>query len=154
MEHSGDSSGSRLTNHRTSILFRLPRVHYDRLSQLAGQSDLRRECGPLSLAGRIVIVIIESALAYSDSRIRDERAELRDVPRCIERGRVMRVDSGGGENEIRILPRALRRHRRRGERFADANDRHRARVAGAGDYRVAVTGERRVREVGVTVDED
>ena len=29
-----------------------------------------------------------------------------------------------------------------------------ARVAGAGDYLVAVAGERRVREVGVAVDED
>jgi hypothetical protein len=154
MEHSGDSSGSRLTNDRTGIRFRLPRVHYDRLSQLAGQSDLRRECGALSPARRIVVVIVESALAYGDSRIRDKRAELWDVPRRVERRRVVRVDPRCGENEIRILPRALRGHRRRGERFPDANDRDRARDASARDYRVAVAGERRVREVGVTVDED
>ena len=40
------------------------------------------------------------------------------------------------------------------EGFADADDRSRARLAGARDYRVAVAGERRVREVGVAVDED
>ena len=39
-------------------------------------------------------------------------------------------------------------------RFADADDRLRARGAGAGDYLVAVAVEGRVREVGVAVDED
>jgi len=40
------------------------------------------------------------------------------------------------------------------QRFANADDCNRARIAGAGDYVVAVAGERRVREVGVAVDED
>ena len=66
----------------------------------------------------------------------------------------MRVDSGGGEDKAGILPRAANCYRCSRERLSDANDRDRARIAGAGDYRVAVAGERRVREVGVAVDED
>jgi len=64
------------------------------------------------------------------------------------------MDSGGSKHEPRIVRRILGRDRRRGERFPDADNRLRARIAGAGDYRVAVAGERRVREVGVAVDED
>ena len=64
------------------------------------------------------------------------------------------MNSGGGEDETRILPRAPSRYRCRRERFTDADYRPRARDAGAAYYRVAVAVERRVREVGVTVDED
>jgi len=63
------------------------------------------------------------------------------------------MNSGGGEDETRILPRAPSRYRCSSERLSDADDRDRTRIAGAGDYRVAVAGERRVREVGVAVDE-
>jgi hypothetical protein len=64
------------------------------------------------------------------------------------------MDSGGSKHEPRIVRGILRRDDRRSERFPDADDRPRARIAGARDYRVAVAGERRVREVGVAVDED
>jgi len=64
------------------------------------------------------------------------------------------MNSGGGKHEPRVVRRIPGSDRRRGERFADADDRLRARIAGARYYRVAVAGERRVREVGVAVDED
>ena len=64
------------------------------------------------------------------------------------------MDSGGREDEPGIFRRALGSHCRGCERLPDADDRQRARVAGARDYRVAVAGEGRVREVGVAVDED
>ena len=64
------------------------------------------------------------------------------------------MNSGGRKDETWIVRRVLEGHRRRGERFPDADYRSRARCAGARDYRVAVAGERRVREVGVAVDED
>jgi hypothetical protein len=99
-------------------------------------------------------VVVESTLANRDGRIRDKRAQLRDVPRCVEGGRVVRMDSSSCENKFGIVPRAIRGYRCRRERLPDANDRDRARIAGARDYRVAVAGERRVREVGVAVDED
>ena len=81
-------------------------------------------------------------------------AQLRNVARRVEIGRVVRMDARGRKDESPV-PRGIpgRRCRSR-EGFADADDRSRARLAGAGDYRVAVAGERRVREVGVAVDED
>ena len=63
------------------------------------------------------------------------------------------MNSGSSEHEPRICGGALGGGGCRRERFADTDDRGRARIAGATDYRVAVAGERRVREVGVTVDE-
>ena len=99
-------------------------------------------------------MIIESALPYCDCRIRKQRAQLRDVPSGVETSGVVRMDSGGREYEIRIVARALRCYRCGGKRLPNADYRDRARIAGARDYRVAVAGERRVREVGVAVDED
>lgn len=66
----------------------------------------------------------------------------------------MGMNAGGREDEARIVSSDLTRDFRRRERFPNADDRSRARFAGARDYLVAVTGERRVREVGVAVDED
>ena len=66
----------------------------------------------------------------------------------------MRMDASGREYKARILRRVFSRQRRCLHRFSDADDSRRARVAGARDYRVAVAGERRVGEVGMTVDED
>ena len=66
----------------------------------------------------------------------------------------MRMDTGSGEHETGMVVGELRRNFRCGQRLTDADDRLRARGAGARDYGVAVAGERRVREVGVAVDED
>jgi hypothetical protein len=66
----------------------------------------------------------------------------------------VRVDSRRGEDEPGVIRGDSRGNRRRIERLSDADNRRRARLAGAGDYRVAVAGERRVCEVGVAVDED
>jgi hypothetical protein len=64
------------------------------------------------------------------------------------------VNPGGGEDETRVFrgARCCCSTSRNG--FTDANYCDRARIAGAGNYLVAVAGERRVREVGVAVDED
>lgn len=64
------------------------------------------------------------------------------------------MDSGGGEDEARIVGSEAGRYCRCRQRLANAHHRVRARVAGAEDYLVAVAVERRVREVGVAVDED
>ena len=99
-------------------------------------------------------MIIESALADRYSRTTKQLAKFRNIARRLECGCVVGMDSGGCKHEPWIVRRALGRDRRCGERFPDADDRPRARIAGARDYRVAVAGERRVREVGVAVDED
>ena len=65
----------------------------------------------------------------------------------------MRMDSRRREYKARVLRRVFSRERRCHQRLPDADDRRRARVAGAGDYLAAVAGERRVCEVGMAVDE-
>jgi len=99
-------------------------------------------------------VIIESALADRRGRTTKQLAKFRNIARRLECGCIVGMDSGGCKHEPWIVRRVLGRDRRCGERFPDTDDRPRARIAGARDYRVAVAGERRVREVGVAVDED
>ena len=64
------------------------------------------------------------------------------------------MDAGRRKHKPRVISRAGGGDRRGIDRFTDAHDRQGARLAGAGDYLAAVAGERRVREVGVAVDED
>jgi len=97
-------------------------------------------------------MVIEPALADGNSGSQ-ERAQLRDVARFVERGGVVRMNPRRREYKARILRRVFRRERRCLQRLPDADDSRRARVAGACDYLAAVAVERRVCEVGMAVDE-
>ena len=154
MQDAEDAGSTGVANHRAGIVFRVSGVDDYRLLHLIGERNLRRECGALCLARRIVVVIVESALAHRHGRVREELAQLRHVARRVKRGCVVGMYSGSRKDESGIVRRALGGHRRYRERLPDADDRQRARLAGARDYRVAVAGEGRVREVGVAVDED
>jgi hypothetical protein len=99
-------------------------------------------------------VIIESALPHRDGRVLEKLAEPGDIALGVECRGIVRMDSGRRENKARMFGRALSSESSYLKRLSDADDSRRARIAGAGDYRVAVAGERRVREVGVAVDED
>jgi hypothetical protein len=99
-------------------------------------------------------VVVEAAFTDRDSTGLQELTKARNVALLIESGSIMGMDARGREDETRVLGRALGRESRNLERLSDANDGHRARIAGAGDYLVAVAGEGCVREVGVAVDED
>ena len=149
-----DAGGSSVANERAGVVFRISRVDDERLADLRGNRHLSGERVALGFAWRIVVMIIESALTDRHSRAPEQLAKFRNITRRLECCRVVGMNSGGCENETWIVRRVLGGHRRRGERFPDADNRPRARVAGARDYRVAVAGERRVREVGVAVDED
>jgi hypothetical protein len=149
-----DARGSSIANHRACVVFRVSGVDDYGLVHLIGERNLGRECRALHLARRIVVMIVESALADRDGRFREDLAQLRHVARGVKRGCVVRMYSRGRKDEAWVVRRALGGDRRRRERFPDADDRQRARLAGARDYRVAVAGEGRVREVGVAVDED
>jgi hypothetical protein len=154
VEDSQDASGSGVANDRAGIVFGIPGVDHDRLVQLTGERDLRRECGALGFARRVVVVVVESAFANRHGGLSKQLAQLRNVARRVERGCVVGMYSRRRKDEPGILSRALGSHRRGCQRLPDADDRQRARKAGARDYRVAVAGERCVREVGVAVDED
>ncbi len=128
-------------------------MDHDWSAHFRGERDLGGERGALRVAGRVVVVIVEAALAHRD-RGRKQLAQPGDIARLIETGSIVRMDSRGGEHETGITRREFSRTRGGLEGLSDADDRRRARIAGAGDYRVAVAVERRVREVGVAVDED
>jgi len=99
-------------------------------------------------------MVVEPTLSDGHRRPTQESAKLRHIAVSVEAGRVVWMDAGGSENESAIFRCALGGDGRCRQRLTDADDGNRARLAGAGDYVVAVAGERRVREVGVAVDED
>ncbi len=154
VQDSEDARNPGIADDRPGVVFRISRVDDDRLAHFGGERNLSRERRALGSARRIVVMIIESALADRHSRTTKQLAQFRDIARRVECGRVVGMDSGSSKHEPRVVRRILRGDRRRGERFPDTDDRPRARIAGARYYRVAVAGERRVREVGVAVDED
>jgi len=154
MHDSADASHPRLTDEGSRVVFRVPRVNDEGLIHLAGESYLRGKRRALGWSRGIVVVIVESAFADGDSGVLQKPAQLRDVAFLDERRGVVGMDSSRRENEPRVFGCVFGREGRNLERLADADDSCRARIAGAGDYRVAVAVERRVCEVGVTVDED
>jgi hypothetical protein len=143
----------RLSDEQAGVVLRLPGMNDNWPSHLGGESNLRRKRGALSLARRVVVVVVEAALADRDGGLQ-ELAQSRDVTPLIEGCRVVGMDSSGRKHKPRIPCRVLRGERRCLQRLSDADDSRRARIAGARDYRVAVAGERRVCEVGMAVDED
>jgi hypothetical protein len=154
VQDSEDAGGSSVANDRAGVVFGVSSVDDDRLIHLIGKRNLSRERGALGFARRVVVVIVESAFADRDGGVSEQLAQLRNVARRVKRGCVVGMDSGGRKDEPGIVRRALGSDRRSRKGLPDADDRQRARKAGAGDYRVAVAGERCVREVGVAVDED
>ena len=154
VQDSEDARNPGIADDRPGVVFRISRVDDDRLADVGSERNLSRERGALGFAWRIVIMIIESALADRHSGTAKQVAQFRNIARRVECGCVVGMDSGSRKHEPRVVRRILGGDRRRGERFPDADDRPRARIAGARNYRVAVAGERCVREVGVAVDED
>ena len=126
----------------------------DGAAHLTRERDLRGKGRALGVAWRVVIMIVEAAFANGHGAVLQEVAKLRNIPARVKSPSVMRMDSSSGEDKPRIFCGVLGSNRSGLERLADADDPSRARIAGARDYRVAVAGERCVREVGVTVDED
>jgi len=152
MHDADDPSGPSLIEQRSRVVFRFPRVNDDGEMHLGSKSYLGGKRRALRWARRIVVVVVEPALPDRD-RSAKKLTEPGDVALLVESGRIVGMDARRRENKRRVLGGEGSRNRRYFKRLADANDSHRARVAGAGDYRVAVAVERRVREVGVAVDE-
>ena len=153
VQDSDDSGDGRLANCSSGIVLCIARVHDYRALRLVSERNLGRKRGTLRIARRVVVVVVETAFTHSDRASREKATELWDVALRVKRCCVVGVNARGRENEARVLLGVLSRHRGGTHGFADADDRGRARIASAGDYRVAVAGERCVREVGVAVDE-
>jgi len=136
------------------VILGLAGVHDHWSFFFSGKGHLRRDGSKLRVAWRVVVVVVETAFTHRHGTVMEITPQQRDVSHSIEAGRVVRVDSRGGEHEAIVVGGEPRRDFRCLERLANADDRERARGPGARDYGVAVAGERRVREVGVAVDED
>ncbi len=154
VQNADNTSSSCFTYDRARVVLRITSVNDYRTARFSSQGNLCGEGRALGLARRVVVVVVEATLAYRDGAGAKKRAELRYVPLRVKRCRVVGVNACRRENEAHVFGSAFSRDRGGFDGLADADDRGRARIAGAGDYRVAVAGERRVREVGVAVDED
>jgi hypothetical protein len=153
VQNTDDAGASSFPKKLSRVVFCIPGVDHNRSALLGGESYLSGKRRSLRLPWRIIVVIVEPALSdcYSGAK---ELTEPGDIALLFESRRIMGMDARRREDKTRILGRALSCDRRYPERLSDADDGRRARIAGAGDYRAAVAGERRVREVGVAVDED
>lgn len=154
VQYPSHAGGSSFTDEGARVVFSIAGVDNDRPAFLTRERELSREGSALCLTRRVVVVVVEAALADRHRSVSEALAEPRDVALRIKRSGIVRMDARRPGHESRTGGRVLSSDGRRFERLADANDGCRARRAGAGDYRVAVAGERRVREVGVAVDED
>jgi hypothetical protein len=158
VQNSPDAAFCGFGNHRARVVFRITCVHYDRLAGFLRKSELPGEGTPLLGARRIVVVIIEPALAYRDSASMNELPQQCDISLCIESDCIMRMHARREPDEARTPGRDAGRRASGAEDIpgaaarADADDGLGSVFLGALDYRAAVTVERRVGEVRVAVD--
>lgn len=93
VQDAADAFPARLAYHRRRVVVRVARVHNDRTIETLRQLELHRECPALSIARRVVVVVVESALADGDSTGIEQALERRDVSYGIERRRIVRMNS-------------------------------------------------------------
>ena len=152
--HDADNSRAACVSYCGSrIVLSITAVHNYRTLNFLGERNLRGESGALRIARRVVVMVVETALTHRDRPALKKAAQLWYVAVGVERRGVVRMNARGREDEACVFRGALSCNRGGIDGLADADDCDRARIAGAGDYRVAVAGERCVREVGVAVDE-
>jgi hypothetical protein len=154
VQNPNDSLSPCLADDRARVVLGVTSMNDHRTVRFSSERNLRGEGGTLRAARGVVVVVVEAALAHRDRAVLKKRAQLWYVAVGFEGGGIVRVDASRRENEAPVFRGALSRDRGGIDGLADADDRGRARIAGAGDYRVAVAGERRVCEVGVAVDKD
>jgi len=92
VQDAADAFPARLAYHRRGIVVRVARVHNDSTIETLRQLQLHRECPALSVARRVVVVVVESALADGDGTGIEQTLERGDVGYGIERRRIMRVN--------------------------------------------------------------
>ena len=106
VQYAFDAGSMRVNNDCARILFGVPGVHDDRSPRLGGKPDLRGEGVSLGLAGRVVVVVVETAFADGDSAPLEQLAQLRNVPARIKLCGVVGMDASCRENETRMFGRA------------------------------------------------
>lgn len=152
MQHAGDASPCG-PYHRSSVIFCIACMYHQRFSRFSGQRYLCRKNSPLHFAGRVVIVVIQSALPNCHSSAAYGLANARNITRRVEGRRLVRMHAGRPADETRIVGGDFLGEIVCIENRTDADDAPGALRAGALYYRVAVAVERVVAEVRVAVEE-
>ncbi len=153
VQYTADALRGRLENHTACVLVGVARVDHNRLPLARGKLKLHAEGIPLCNFRRVLVMVVETALAHSAGAAAEARLNRGHIPGGVEQGCVVRMDARRPVNKAGVALGESLRGIGGGMRFADADDAARARVAGAGDYFVAVAVERRVGEVRVAVEE-
>lgn len=134
-------------------------MYHERQARFSGQRDLRRESVALFGPWRVVVMVVEPALADCNGARRYVLANDRQVPVTVEADGVMRVNAGGVPHQSGIVAGDVPRRASGAEDIpgaaagADADDRFGPALTCARYYVEAVAVERRVCEVRVGVDE-
>jgi hypothetical protein len=131
VEHTDDFRCCRVRDQCPGVVFGVAGMYDDGLPCFGRELDLRGESRPLCFTGRVVVVIVEAALADRHGVAAEPGAKLGNVAPWVEGRGVVGVYARGGEYKPGMLGRTLRRDLRRRERLTDADDGDRARFAGA-----------------------
>lgn len=153
MQHAAHPFPPSLLDHCTRVGFSIARVDHHGKIETPGQRQLLSEGTPLKITRRIVVVVIQTAFTNGDRTLGQQLRQCVDVAGRIKIRRIVRMHARRVCDEARIRRSDPGRFASLLDGSADADNCHRARIAGACDYRAAVTGEGRVCEVGVAVDE-
>ena len=94
VQNTADAFPARFADHRRSVVIRVACVNDYWAVEALCQLELHRECASLSVARRVVVVVVESTFAYRNCACIEQSLERRDVRDGIERRRVVRVNSG------------------------------------------------------------
>jgi hypothetical protein len=152
MQHAAHAGAARLGHHGLGICLGLASVNDDRFGQITGERELRGEATSLLVSGRVVIVVIEPALADGDGALRDESGDLLGIAERIEATRVVRMNACRKKHDTRILDGNLPCAPGGSKRFANADDRSRTCFARTVESGLAIDVEGGIRQVGVAVD--
>lgn len=158
MKHTDNSVRPGLRHHRARVILRVARVNDNGHFQLPRQRKLLGESAPLLAPRRIVVVVIETAFSERYGALSDKISQPGNVSRR-KAFSVVRMDASREPDEARIFCCDGCRCTSGAEDIPGAaagTDAHNGvgpAVPCASNYLAAVTGERFVCEVRVTVDE-
>ena len=159
MHHAAHTLAAGVRHKPARVVLGVAGVNDDGKPRFARQAQLREKDRPLLLPRRIIVVVIETALADRDRASPRKLAYHGRVTRIVEAGGIMRMNTGRIPYEARVPQRDGLRRASGAEDVpgaasgADADDRLGPTLSRAADYVAAVAVERFVCEVRVAVDE-
>ena len=102
MQHAVNAGAAGVIDHRGGVVSGLAGVYNDRSPRFRGERELLGECPSLQIARRMIVVVVEPALADRDRSTREVLANARGIAGRVKPGRVMRVHAGGPVDKRRV----------------------------------------------------